>query len=76
MEILAGQPCDVSFLEWWKLNELLMRVFTGCGKTQNSVILSEAKNLSFVCSPILKSKRDSSLRSEWQNKTFFPQRVQ
>ena len=34
--------------------------FTGCGKTQNAVILSEAKNLSLFP----RSKRDSSLRSE------------
>jgi hypothetical protein len=37
---------------------------TGHGKIKTAVILKDAKNLSFVSSLILGSKRDSSLRSE------------
>jgi len=49
-----------------------MKALAGGGKTQNAVTLNEAKNPSlFVL--IAKSKRDSSLRSEGQNKSFFPQ---
>src|SRR5665213_1791606 len=43
---------------------LVFSALRGCGKTQNPVIPSEARNLSFLDFLTLKSKRDSSLRSE------------
>jgi len=54
-----------------KWHGISSRRFTGCGKTHSFVILSEAKNLSFFCFLVLTIKRDSSLRSEWQNKYLF-----
>ena len=50
--------------------------FTVLRKTQHAVILSEAKNLSSIDVIREETKRDSSLRSESQNKSFFPQPVE
>jgi shikimate kinase len=50
--------------------------FTGCGKTRRSVILSEAKNLSFFDFPVLtiEERFFASLRMTTQ--TLFPQPLQ
>jgi hypothetical protein len=43
------------------------RGFTGCGKIQNAVILSEAKNLSSVCACEKKERFFASLRMTKQD---------